>query len=66
LIDERKGTEAARHLGLQTIGVFGVLLEAKRRGQIERVLPYVDSLVADLRSFASAALRQRLAEFADQ
>mgnify|MGYP001767929126 CR=1 FL=1 len=28
LIDERKGTEAARRLGLTTIGVLGVLLEA--------------------------------------
>jgi predicted nucleic acid-binding protein len=32
LMDERKGTKAARDMGLLTIGVFGVLLEAKRRG----------------------------------
>jgi predicted nucleic acid-binding protein len=34
LMDERKGTEAARRLGLATIGVFGVLLV--RRGAIRR------------------------------
>ena len=66
LMDERKGTEAARHLGLVTIGVFGVLLEAKRRGLIEQVLPRVDRLVTELRFFASPALRQRLAELAGE
>lgn len=66
LMDERKGTEAARRLGLATIGVFGVLLEAKRKGLINRVLPCVDRLVAELRFFASPALRQRLAELAGE
>src|SRR4051812_10798964 len=36
LMDERKGTRAANHLGLPTIGVFGVLLQAKRAGLIDR------------------------------
>ena len=31
LIDERKGTDAARHLRLATIGVIGMLLEANAR-----------------------------------
>jgi predicted nucleic acid-binding protein len=66
LIDERKGTEAARRLGLATIGVFGVLLEAKRRGLIDRVLPSVDRLVSDLRFFTSPALRERLAQLAGE
>ncbi|HAK96790.1 MAG TPA: DUF3368 domain-containing protein [Planctomycetes bacterium] len=66
LIDERKGTEAARRLGLTTIGVLGVLLEAKRRSMIDRVLPCFDRLVADLRFFASPALRRRLAELANE
>jgi len=66
LMDERKGTEAARHLGLATIGVLGVLLEAKRIGRIDRILPCVDSLVAGLRFFISPALRQRLAELAGE
>jgi|ERR1035437_137179 predicted nucleic acid-binding protein len=66
LMDERKGTQAARHLGLATIGVFGVLLEAKRKGLIDRVLPRVDRLVSELRFFASPALRQRLAELAGE
>ena len=66
LMDERKGTEAARRLGLYTIGVFGILLEAKRRALIDRVLPRVDRLVSELRFFASPALRQRLAQLAGE
>ena len=37
-MDERKGTEVARQLGLNTIGVFGILLEAKHRALMDRVL----------------------------
>ena len=66
LMDERKGTEAARSLGLATVAVFGVLLEAKRRGLIDRVLARVDRLIAELRFFASPALRRRLAILADE
>jgi predicted nucleic acid-binding protein len=66
LMDERRGTEVARRLGLATIGVFGVLLEAKRKALIDRVLPYVDRLVIDLRFFTSSALRERLAQLAGE
>jgi predicted nucleic acid-binding protein len=66
LMDERKGTKAARGMGLTTIGVFGVLLEAKRAGLIDHVLPCVDRLVTNLNFFASPALRQQLAELAGE
>lgn len=66
LMDERKGTAAARHLGLATIGVFGVLLEAKRKSLIDRVLPLVDRLVTEQHFFTSASLRRRLAELANE
>lgn len=66
LMDERKGTEAARRLGLVTIGIFGVLLEAKRKALIDRVSPYVDRLVGELRFFASPDLRLRLAQLAGE
>jgi uncharacterized protein len=64
LMDERKGTEVARQLGLATIGVLGVLLEAKRKGLIDHILPMVDRLVAELRFFVSPTLRQRLVDLA--
>ena len=66
LMDERKGTKAARKLGLATIGVFGVLLEGKRKGHISHVIPYVDRLVAELRFFASPAVRKELAQLAGE
>lgn len=66
LMDERKGTQAARLLGLATIGVLGVLLEAKRRGLIQHVLPHVDRLVSELHFFVAPDVRTRLAELADE
>ncbi len=66
LMDERKGTEAARRMGLATIGVFGVLLEAKRKGLIEHLLPCVDRLIAELRFHVSPGLRKRIAELAGE
>jgi uncharacterized protein len=66
LIDERKGTEAARNLKLSTVGVMGVLLDAKRKGQIQQVLPLVDRLVTELKFFVAPALRRRIAELAGE
>lgn len=66
LMDERKGTQAAREMGLTTIGVFGLLLEARRKGLINQLLPLVDRLISELRFFASPSLRQRLAQLAGE
>jgi predicted nucleic acid-binding protein len=35
LLDEREGRRAAQRLGLQVVGVVGILLEAKTKGAIE-------------------------------
>jgi hypothetical protein len=45
LIDERLGRQAALDLGLQIIGVLGILLLAKRQGLITAVKPIVNDLV---------------------
>lgn len=45
LIDERKGTAVAKSIGLQTIGVLGVLLTAKRTGHVQKVMPLVHELI---------------------
>lgn len=66
LMDERKGTEVARRMGLSTIGVFGILLEAKRKGLIDVVLPRVDRLITDMRFFATPVLRERIARLAGE
>jgi hypothetical protein len=66
LVDERKATFAARQLGLDTVGVLGLLLEAKRAGLIPSVLPLVDRLVAGLDFFVSPALRTQIAALAKE
>ena len=44
LMDEHLGREVACHLGLRYTGLVGILIEAKRKGQIRAVKPLIDSL----------------------
>lgn len=44
LIDERKGTRLAKHEGCSTIGLVGVLIKAKEKEIIGRVMPVLDEL----------------------
>ena len=36
--------ETARHLGLRYVGLIGVLVEAKHKGLIRAIKPYLDAL----------------------
>lgn len=44
LIDERRGRLAARRAGLAVVGVLGVLLQARKLGAIEKVLPIIERM----------------------
>ena len=44
LIDERKGWRIADSMGIQSIGLIGILLKAKREGIIPNVMSVVDKL----------------------
>ena len=44
LMDERFGRESAQYFGLRYIGLVGVLIEAKHKGLISTVQPYLDAL----------------------
>lgn len=44
LLDEREGRHAAHRLGLQVVGVVGILLEAKARHLIGKIQPHLDAL----------------------
>ena len=44
LMDEKEGRHAAQRFGLKTVGVVGVLLEAKARGLIAEVGPPLERL----------------------
>jgi uncharacterized protein len=57
LIDEAVGRDVARRAGLASIGVLGLLLEARRRGLIESLSPLLDQLQNDYRFFISSRVR---------
>ena len=44
LIDERAGFQVANALGIRTLGLLGVLLEAKNQQLIPKVRPLLDCL----------------------
>lgn len=44
LLDERDGRYAAQRFGLPVIGVLGVLIEAKSKGHLDQIKPYLDAL----------------------
>jgi predicted nucleic acid-binding protein len=44
LLDEKEGRHIAERLGLRVLGVVGVLLEAKTKGAINHIRPYLDAL----------------------
>ena len=56
LMDERLGRESARHFGLRYVGLIGVLVEAKRKGLVRAVRPYLN----ELRDIAGFRIRDTL------
>ncbi len=47
LIDERKGTLIARSMGINTIGLIGVLLLSKKKKLIKNIKSLLDELIAN-------------------
>jgi uncharacterized protein len=44
LIDERRGWNIAKSMGINAIGIVGVLLHAKKTGLVNNVMPIIDDL----------------------
>lgn len=57
LIDESAGRAAATRLGINCIGLLGVLIEAKRRNLIPHLSPYLDRLQTEARFWFTKTLR---------
>jgi uncharacterized protein len=57
LIDEAEARNVAMERGLDTIGVLGILLRAKRKGLLGSIKPVIDQLEDGLDFFVSARLR---------
>lgn len=66
LIDESDGRQVARRLGLEPVGVIGLLIRAKIRGHVPAVLPLLDRLHDELNFFISPALRSEAARLAGE
>ncbi|HLE57207.1 MAG TPA: DUF3368 domain-containing protein [Rhodothermia bacterium] len=62
LIDEKEGREMARRLGLHITGVLGILLRAKRMGQIAAIKPDLLALRDQARFFVSRELEVEILE----
>jgi len=60
LMDEKEGRHRAQRLGLKVVGVVGILLEAKTRGMVKRISPFLD----DLRQIAGFYLNDTLYDYA--
>ncbi len=66
LLDERGGRSAAERAGLRVTGLLGVLLRAKRDGQIQAVKPELEALRTRARFFVSPSLHERILETAGE
>lgn len=66
LIDERRGRALAARMGLERIGVLGVLVEAKRKDFLPAVEPVLEDLVSEAGFRISAALHRRVLEAAGE
>lgn len=66
LIDEEAGRRVAIGLGLQTTGVCGILVRAKRQGLVTSVVPLIDRLTNEIEFRITPALRSQVARFAGE
>jgi predicted nucleic acid-binding protein len=60
LVDERRGHQVAVQLGIKTIGVLGILLQAKSSGFIPQLRPLLETLERDAQFWIASAMRQRV------
>ncbi len=58
LMDERLGRSAARSLGIKTVGVVGILIEARERGLLIDAGQVVDRLHREAGFWLSPELRK--------
>jgi hypothetical protein len=60
LLDEQEGRQLASGTGLAVTGVLGILLRAKRMGEILAVKPEIDLLRSKAHFFVSSALEAKI------
>jgi predicted nucleic acid-binding protein len=60
LIDERRARAIAARMGLNVVGVLGVLVEAKHKALVPLLQPILDSLIAQAGFWVSQQLYERV------
>ncbi|HYV92179.1 MAG TPA: DUF3368 domain-containing protein [Chitinophagales bacterium] len=60
LIDEKRGRKIAIESGIHTIGLLGVLVEAKKKGLIAGLKPMIDDLLFKANFWASPKLIEKI------
>ena len=58
LMDERAGRTAAAALGIRTVGIVGILFQAKEAGLIPAMRPLLDRLQSEAGFWIAARLRE--------
>ncbi|WP_435010856.1 DUF3368 domain-containing protein [Tundrisphaera lichenicola] len=66
LIDEADARARAKQAGLATVGVLGILIEAKHRGLLGELAPLLDRLRDDYRFFMTTDLRSKILRLAGE
>jgi hypothetical protein len=66
LMDEQEGRRTAQRLGLKTVGVVGVLIEAKARGLIAEVGPLLERLRQEAGFYLSDRVIHEARAFCDE
>jgi len=66
LVDESLGRAVAVRLGLRTIGILGILVEARARSLIPTVAPVLDRLEQEAGFWIAPALRTRVLQLAKE
>jgi predicted nucleic acid-binding protein len=66
LLDEMRGRDVAKGLGLQHTGLLGVLIQAKKQGLFSQVVPILDQLRHQMGFWVSASLYRRVRSLAGE
>jgi uncharacterized protein len=66
LMDEREGRQLAIQAGISVTGVLGVLLRAKRTGQLATIKPEIDALRRKAHFFIAPALEAKVLAESDE
>lgn len=66
LVDERRGYETARRLGLNVVGVLGILLRAKVSGFLSQIGPVIVALRRDAEFWISEEVRDEVLRLAGE